>query len=1105
VLTCPNCGQESPDTFRFCPACAAPLGDEPTASREERKVVTVLFADLVGFTSRSEQLDPEDVRAVLAAYHGRLRTELERHGGTVEKFIGDAVMAVFGAPVAHEDDPERAVRAALAIREWVAEGQEGLHVRIGINTGETIVDLSARPAEGEGMVAGDVVNTAARLQSAAPVDGILVGEQAYEATRRAIEYGDVEHVEAKGKTEPVAAWPVVGARSRFGVDVSQESQTPLVGRDGDLRLLVDALDRVRRERSPQLVTLVGVPGIGKSRLAYELFRHVDQETELTTWRQGRCLPYGEGVSFWALGEVVKAQAGILETDDADEAGGKLRDAVAAASTGDADWVESHLRPLVGLVPERTLEGDRRSEAFAAWRQFLEALAAERPLVLVIEDLQWADDSLLDFVDHLVDWARDVPLLVVATARPELLTRRPGWGGGKANAATISLSSLTDEETAQLVHALLETAVLPAEAQAAVLNRAEGNPLYAEEFARLLRERGGLEKTALPESVQGIIAARLDLLGPESKALVQAASVLGKVFWLGAVAAISGWERWSLEQELHDLERREFVRRERRSSMEGETEYAFRHLLVRDVAYGQIPRGERAERHRAAASWIESLGRADDHAEMRAHHYVRALDLLRAAGRDHAEVADAARGALRAAGDRSRVLNAYATAADQYAQAVALWPVEDADRPSLLLAYGSVLQVLGDERADAVLSEAHDELVAHGDPDRAALACSELSTFWWDRGQRGRADELNQRALERVSGRPASAEKVAVLNRAGTRALLAAELDAAVSFGGEALTMADELGLDDERIKALSTLGAARANLGDDQGMNDLAQAFELALARNSPEAARLCNNLGYYALLAGDVHRNNELRAESLRLATRFGVGRIVLFQRGVRIEGEYLAGLWDDCVRHGDEFIAECEAGSTHYLESLARTRRAGVRFARGDAVGADEDAAVALQLVREIKDPQLFQNVLAFNVQLAVELGRLDGARALADELLPTIGAGANLFALVALVWVADDLGVEEEVRERLRTLEPASSLWLKASREILDHEFEQAAETFAEIGCVPDEAEARLRSGRRLQAEGRADEAERQLERARAFYREVNATRLLARAEQPLADSA
>ena len=314
MQTCSRCGRENPDDARFCANCGSPLSVAAEAAREERKVVTVLFADLVGFTSRSERLDPEDVRATLTPYFARLREELERRGGTVEKFIGDAVMAVFGAPVAHEDDPERAVRAALGIRDAMAEMNEqdpdfDLHVRVGVNTGEALVSLGVSPLQGEGIAAGDVVNTAARLQTSAPVDGILVGETTQRATERAIEYRHADAVEAKGKTEPVLAWEAVEARSRYGIDVTRRVDTSLVGRERELALLRDALDRSRHQDEPQLVTLVGEPGIGKSRLVHELFVHIEGMPELIAWRQGRCLPYGDGVSYWALGEMVKAEAG----------------------------------------------------------------------------------------------------------------------------------------------------------------------------------------------------------------------------------------------------------------------------------------------------------------------------------------------------------------------------------------------------------------------------------------------------------------------------------------------------------------------------------------------------------------------------------------------------------------------------------------------------------------------------------------------------------------------------------------------------------------------------------------------------------------------------
>src|SRR3954451_23920013 len=521
-------------------ACGAPLTGEQPAAREERKVVTVFFADLVGFTGRAEQLDPEDVRAMLSPYYGRLRSEIERFGGNVEKFIGDAVMAVFGAPLAHEDDPERAVRAALAVREAVRELNDAdpaldLHVRIAVNTGEAVVALDARVSEGEGMVAGDVVNTAARLQTAAPVDGILVGEMTYRATERAIEYAESAPVEAKGKSEPIPVWEALEARARFGVDVAQRGGATLVGRREELDLLLDTLSRAERERVPQLLTLVGVPGIGKSRLVWEFAEAVDADPELVVfWRQGRSLPYGEGVAFWALGEMVKAQAAILETDSAEIAEAKLGETVPEFIPDEttAGWLSSHLRPLVGLAEEGEAGGDRRDEAFSAWRRFFEALAERRPLVLVFEDLHWADDNLLDFVDYLVDWATDSPLLVIGTARPELLERRPGWGGGKPNATTMSLSPLSEEDTARLISSLLEETVMPAEKQALLLSRAGGNPLYAEEYARMVAERGMAltDEAPLPETVQGIVAARLDALSAEEKTLIQDAAVIGKVFW-----------------------------------------------------------------------------------------------------------------------------------------------------------------------------------------------------------------------------------------------------------------------------------------------------------------------------------------------------------------------------------------------------------------------------------------------------------------------------------------------------------------------------------------------------------------------------------------------
>jgi class 3 adenylate cyclase/tetratricopeptide (TPR) repeat protein len=718
VDVCPSCGHGHQVGAKFCSECGAALIKAEALAQEERKVVTVLFADLVGFTSRAEQLDPEDVRALLSPYYTRLRAELERFGGTVEKFIGDAVMALFGAPVTHEDDPERAVRAALAIRDWVRE--EGrVQVRIAVNTGEALVMLGARPNQGEGMAAGDVVNTAARLQAAAPVNGILAGERTFRETRAVIEYRKAAPVAAKGKKEPVPVWEALQARARFGVDVPHQAKTALVGRERELGALRDALARVRAERTPQLVTLVGVPGIGKSRLVYELSQIAEAEAELISWRQGRSLPYGDGISFWALGEMVKAQAGILEDDPPGRAQAKLAEMTADVVRGasDADWVCQHLGVLAGLRDGGvSAGGDRRSEAFAAWRQFFEALAEARPLVLVFEDLHWADDGLLDFVDYLAGWAGEVPLLIVGTGRPELLARRPGWGGGKPNAVTLSLAPLSDEDTARLIGLLLGHPVLEAEQQAVLLAQAGGNPLYAEQYVQMLADRGAGRQLPLPESIQAIIGARLDLLAPPEKRLLQDAAVIGEVFWPGAVTALGGTPgRGELEEHLHDLERKQFVRRERASSVAGETQYAFVHVLLRDVAYGQIPRAARSGQHALAAGWIESLGRPEDHAEMLAHHYQSALELARAANQDTGRLAPRARAALQAAGDRAFALNAFAAAADYCQAALALWP-QDAhqQRAGLLRLLGTMQFETGElGQAEATLTEGAKAAAAAG--------------------------------------------------------------------------------------------------------------------------------------------------------------------------------------------------------------------------------------------------------------------------------------------------------------------------------------------------------------------------------------------------------
>ncbi len=1092
---CPSCGHESAEDFRFCPSCGAQLS-EAAPPREERKVVSVVFCDLVGSTAAAERMDPEDVRARLSRYHARVRAELERFGGTVEKFIGDAVVALFGAPLAHEDDPERAVRAALAIRDWVAE-EADLHVRIAVNTGEALVALGARPAEGEGMASGDVVNTAARLQSAAPVDGILVGEQTYRATERMIEYRETEPVVAKGKSEPIPVWEVVQALSRFGVDVTRDAATPLVGREREVEVLAAALDRAMEERMPQLVTLVGVPGIGKSRLLAELFAAIDRGGRLTFWRQGRSLPYGEGVSFWALGEMVKAQAGILETDTGDEAAHKLAEAVdrLLPDESEARWVESHLRPLAGLASEEGT-ADRRGEAFAAWRRFFEALAEDRPLVLVFEDLHWADDGLLDFVDELVDRLTDVPVLVVGSSRPELLARRPAWGGGKANATTLSLPPLSDDETARLVHTLLERSVLPADVQTTLLERAGGNPLYAEEFVRMVAERG-TEELELPESVQGIIAARLDALPAEDKELLQHAAVVGKVFWSGAL----GGDRYDVEERLHGLERRELVRRERRSSVEGENEYAFRHVLVRDVAYGTIPRAARAEQHRLAAEWIESLGRPDDHADLLAHHYLSALELARAAGVDAGVLASSAATALQRAGERAFALNDFAAAARFYDEALTLG-VADAERPHVLFRHAAALHMSSEERRVEALEQARDALLAAGDVETAAEATALLAEACWHGGRPEEHRAALAQAQELVQDRPASPAVARVLAQSARYAMLGGRDEEAATVGNEALAMAEQLGLDDVACSALNSIGSARVGSGHEAGLAELERAIEVGLAAKSPDTARAYHNLAVMTWSQKGVGAAYELVLVASEVAEQFGNVAIRRFTEAVIIEMEFDLGRWDEALRRADAFIAECESGAPHYNEAALHGLRAQILLARDDVAGAEAEAMRSVELARAIDDPQTLIPSLVVAAGVLVALGRPDDARGLAEEVLDFYRRGSVMYSFRAAL-AFERLGLQRELRAVLGEQPP--SLTVQEPLAFLDGDYVGAAELAVGEGAVTLEAQVRLAAARAFAEVGRRADADEQLAKALAFFRSVGATRYVREGEALLAATA
>ena len=545
-----------------------PLAAVTGPVREERRVVTVLFADLAGFTSRSEALDPEDVRAFLVPYYDVLTSEIERHGGHVDRFLGDGVMALFGAPTAHEDDPERAVRAALRILERIPSLGLDLHLRLGINTGGVL--YAAATGERDDSVTGDAVNTAARLQAAAPVDAVVVGETTYRATAHLFRYEPLEPIRAKGKAEPVPLWRPLEPIARRAGELHPEA-TPFVGRDVELALLVALFERARATPTLELVTILAEPGLGKSRLVRELARHLDALPDLVTWRLGRCLPYGDGAGLWALGEIVKAHAGILDTDDQAAVSARLDAVLTEPDPSLRAWMKDRLGPLVGL--QVTSEPPQQEEAFTAWRRFVESIARRGPTVLVVEDLHWADDTLVAFLSHLADHVAGLPLLLVTTARPELEERHPAWLSRTRRSSVVSLAALPEPSMAALVAELIPRA--SPEMMATILERAAGSPLYAEQLAAILRDRpavrrtDGLDDEAIPPSIAALLAARIDALPAAPKAVLLDASVIGRTFWPGAVAAVGGHEPTEVERHLGELARRDLIRPAYPSSMEDE--------------------------------------------------------------------------------------------------------------------------------------------------------------------------------------------------------------------------------------------------------------------------------------------------------------------------------------------------------------------------------------------------------------------------------------------------------------------------------------------------------------------------------------------------------
>ncbi|MDP9340817.1 MAG: AAA family ATPase [Actinomycetota bacterium] len=857
---CASCGAPLGSDEKFCGECGTPVvdrstapvaGPPPPAPASERRLVSVLFADLVGFTALSETRDSEEVRDLLSRYFDTSRTLISRYGGTVEKFIGDAVMAVWGTPVAQEDDAERSVRAAMELVAAVAElGQEvggpELNARAGVLTGEAAVTLGA---EGQGMVAGDLVNTASRIQSAAAPGQVFVGESTRRSSEAAIAYEDAGTFEFKGKAEPVRLWRALRVVAAVGgVQRSAGLEPPFVGRDRELRLLKDLFHSSAEDRRAHLVSVTGAAGVGKSRLLWEFEKYVDGLAGQFRWHRGRCLAYGEGVTYWALAEMVRTRADIVEGEEAASALAKLRSALEASlpDLEERRWVEPRLAHLLGLEERVSRE---REDLFAAWRLFYERLSDEMPTVMVFEDMQWADAAMLDFIEYLLEWARDHRLFVITVARPDLGDRRPNWGTGRSS-TSIYLDPLSNAAMEETLTGLVPG--LPDDLRDRILERAEGIPLYAVETVRMLLDRGLLvqEENAytpagpidaleVPETLHALIAARLDGLAPEERRLLQDASVLGKTFAKGALAAVSGLPASDLDALLISLTRKEAltVQADPRSPERGQ--YAFVQDLLRMVAYETLSKKERRARHLEVAAYLETTWGTDDDevVEVVASHY---LEAHRAApdAPDAAEIKGKAWRMLARAGERAASLGASEEAERYFRQAAEL-PDEPAPQSQLLERAGEMAAMGGRPQDARHLFERSLELVEReGDTHAAARISARLGFVEWRTGQLDEAIERMERGFDVLRGDEPDEDLARLATDLGRLHFFRGEPEIAAERVAFGLQVAEALWLPELISQGLNTKGIlAMWQSRNEESIGLLRHALEVAQENEIPSAA----------------------------------------------------------------------------------------------------------------------------------------------------------------------------------------------------------------------------------------------------------------------------
>ncbi len=1172
MTVCPNCGVENRAEASFCASCGSalerlcpnghPVGvgarfcdrcgaaleavsplpaaaADPQPATEpvaERRLVSVLFADLVGFTTASEARDAEDTRELLTRYFDSSRQIVERYGGTVEKFIGDAVMAVWGAPVAQEDDAERAVRAALDLVSAVSVlGQEvgapDLRARAGVLTGEAVVSIGA---EGQGMVAGDLVNTASRVQSAAEPGSVLVGEATKRASEAAIVYEDAGLHELKGKAEPVQLWRasrVVG--SRRGEGRSKGLEAPFVGRDREFRLVKDLFHATADDRRASLVAVVGVAGIGKSRLAWELEKYIDGLVDTVWWHRGRCLSYGDGVAYWALAEMVRMRARIAEDDPPEEAVAKLR-ATIDEHVPDADereWVEPRLQHLLGLTDRVAPD---REDLHSAWRLFFERMAETSPVVLLFEDLHWADAALLDFIENLLDWSRSHPLYVLTLSRPELGERHPTFGTRIRNSTALTLEPLDDEAMDSLLHGLVPG--LPEELRVTIRDRADGIPLYAVETVRMLLDRGLLERDGdefrvsgpvealeVPETLHALIAARLDGLEPPERRVIEDAAVLGKTFTQGGLAAVSGSAEADLEPVLTSLVRKELLTLQTDPRSPERGQYGFLQALVQRVAYDTLARRDRKARHLAAAGFLEREAGLDpdEIAEVIAAHYVDAL-----AADPEAEDADLVRTQARdwlcRAGERAAALAAPEDARRAFDRAAGLADAEE-EQARLLERAGEMALSANDPIAAAeALRDARARFEDAGRPHDAARATARLSLALWALGRGEEALELLEPALA-VLAQDEPDEDVAQL---------AAEAGRIHHFQGDdetakqrielALEIAEEHGFAAVLSEALNTkalLLMGRPN----ESRALLREALAIALQHDLvTQALRAYNNLVVIAL--------NEDRDEEARGATEAGFelarsrgDRQFAVSLGIGLIADLLMdGDWDSAFALADELPLEVQTATPSNAYGCVLLTR--IAYERAEAELAESWLARISPEVETSSDVQLQNIDLWRRAVVAIGERRPADALTLFEEVIRSLieqdilGLAGPIFVDAATA--ANDLqdsSLALPVAELLDAIPPArrtraaelcrARIRANAAAERGDHdtaaeEYALALATARNLDKAASLGPVLVDYGRWLVQTGRAEEAAPLLEEARTIFERMGATRWLERMDEVLA---